>query len=510
LPGNVLSVRDAPLLGLQTPRILWAPEAPTSAAGEAIELAADCGLHLDPWQQLVLHHALGEKADGSWAAFEVGLTVPRQNGKSAVLEARILAGLLLFGEELITYSAHEFRTAMEIMRRLETLLISSGEKFMPTTSHGQEGFEMGTVKRRGQRVLFQSRTKAAGLGTSGDCIILDEAMWLAPEAIGVLMPTMAARPNPQLWYAGSAVDKEMHPKGYVFSGVRARGIDGHSPRLCYIEWSPEDDADRSDPAVWAGANPGMGFRPGFTVEYVADEFEAMHHTPKMFDVMRAGIGDWPTMDSAALRPIPAHNWNGMAKKSAAELVGSPALAIDRSPNGAHWTIAAAQRTAAGRIHLEIGPYEFASNLDVIEKVVQIVGAWDPVAVVIDSKSPAAALQHHLLAAGVEPTITSLSDLVLACSSFVDDALSGHLSHSEQPDLTAAVLSAVKRKFSGGFVWDRTPKVLVTPLVAATLAHWGLLAFSKPPKHTPVPMSDKPETSPNRRSEQEFDAMSAPF
>lgn len=280
---------EGQLLGSQTPRILLTPPAVSSAAEEAIDLAAHCGLELDPWQQLVLEYTLGERDDGKWSAFEVGLCVPRQNGKSKIVEARILAGLLLFGEELVTYSAHEFKTAMEIMRRLEELLRNSGEKFIPMTSHGQEGFELGTKRRQGARVLFQSRTKAGGLGLSGDCVILDEAMWLAEDAIGVLMPTMATRPNPQIWYAGSSVDQEMHPKGYVFSGVRKRGIDRTAPRLCYLEWSPEDGADRSIRETWAVANPSLGYR--ITEEYIASEFDAMRYTPKKFDVMRLGIGD---------------------------------------------------------------------------------------------------------------------------------------------------------------------------------------------------------------------------
>jgi hypothetical protein len=66
---------------------------------------------LDPWQRFVLDRALGESKDGKWSAFEVGLVVPRQNGKGSILEARELAGLFLFDERLILHSAHEFETA---------------------------------------------------------------------------------------------------------------------------------------------------------------------------------------------------------------------------------------------------------------------------------------------------------------------------------------------------------------------------------------------------------------
>ena len=64
------------------------------------------GLHLDPWQQLVLEGACGERADGKWSAFEVAVISPRQNGKNGILEAREIAGLCLFGEQLILHSAH--------------------------------------------------------------------------------------------------------------------------------------------------------------------------------------------------------------------------------------------------------------------------------------------------------------------------------------------------------------------------------------------------------------------
>jgi hypothetical protein len=64
------------------------PPAATSAGEEAVELAAMAGIELDPWQELVLRESLGEREGGKWAAFEVGLIVPRQNGKGTVLEAR--------------------------------------------------------------------------------------------------------------------------------------------------------------------------------------------------------------------------------------------------------------------------------------------------------------------------------------------------------------------------------------------------------------------------------------
>jgi phage terminase large subunit-like protein len=92
------------LLGAQRPRICSLPESESSAGREAVELARMAGLVLDPWEEFVLASALGERQDGQWAAFEVGLVVSRQNGKGAILEARELAGLFLLGERLLIHS----------------------------------------------------------------------------------------------------------------------------------------------------------------------------------------------------------------------------------------------------------------------------------------------------------------------------------------------------------------------------------------------------------------------
>jgi phage terminase large subunit-like protein len=216
------------MIGAQEPRVCCVPEYSSTTGREACELAAMAGLTLDPWQAFVLEHALGERADGSWAAFEVGMIVPRQNGKGSVLEARELAGLFLLGERLIIHSAHQFDTSLEAFRRLLTLIEGAPELERlvkrVSRSHGEEGIEL----MSGQRVRFRTRTKGGGRGFTGDCLILDEAMILPESAHGALLPTLSARENPQVWYAGSAVDQLVHEHGVVLSRPRP-GVDRRAP-----------------------------------------------------------------------------------------------------------------------------------------------------------------------------------------------------------------------------------------------------------------------------------------
>ncbi len=226
-----------PNLGLQTPRVCSVPPYVSSAGQEAVELAALAGLELDEWQAFVLERALGERSDGKWAAFEVGVVVSRQNGKGGILEARELAGLYLLGERLLIHSAHQFDTSLEAFRRLLFLIENSPDLERRvrrvSRSHGEEGIEL----KGGQRIRFRTRTKGGGRGFSGDCLILDEAMILPEAAHGALLPTLAARPNSQVWYTGSAVDRFVHEHGVVLARVRQRGLAGDDPSLAYFEWS---------------------------------------------------------------------------------------------------------------------------------------------------------------------------------------------------------------------------------------------------------------------------------
>jgi hypothetical protein len=149
--NSALAVPPA-VRGSQEPRICHYPEYVSSAGVEAIELAQLAGIHLDPWEILVLMHSLGERPDGKWAAFEIGLDVPRQNGKGTVEEVREMTGAILLGEKLIIHSAHEQATASEqFLRLLERL---EEAEFEPTEApEPRQGIRGDPVSRRDAHLL---------------------------------------------------------------------------------------------------------------------------------------------------------------------------------------------------------------------------------------------------------------------------------------------------------------------------------------------------------------------
>jgi len=140
--------------------------------------------------------------------------------------------------------------------------------------------------KTGQRLRFVARSAGSGRGFSADVVILDEAYELGDKEMEALLPTLSARPNPQVWYASTAGNMDSVQLGRV----RERGLTGSDPSLAFFEWSADAEDDPADPATWAKANPGLGIR--ITEEYVGREQASL--SAEGFARERLSIGDYPT------------------------------------------------------------------------------------------------------------------------------------------------------------------------------------------------------------------------
>ncbi|MGW9371185.1 terminase [Streptomyces xanthophaeus] len=468
-----------PLTGSQHPRIYAAPPFISSSGQEAAELAAMAGLELDPWQRYVLDQGLGERADGSWSAFEVAVNVPRQNGKGGVIEARELAGLFLLNEQLILHSAHEFKTAIEAFRRV-TALVTNCDTLRKRVARvrrttGEESIELVT----GQRLRFLARSGGSGRGFSGDCNVLDEAMILGDEAMGALMPTMSARPNPQIWYLGSA---GIGGPSVQLARLRERALGAMEgepdPSLAYFEWSVEPHLaecpadctvhdNAGDPAAWARANPAMGIR--ISEEHV--ERERLSMSSQVFARERLGAGDYPSDKANTWSVIGQDAWraltDGESKPS-----DPVAFAIDMTPERSHAAICVAG-TSGAAVHVEVVDHRPGVGW-IVERAVDLQERWGPCAWVVDGGGPAGALIPDLERAGLTVTVPKVRDIAQACGQFYDAVTEQTLVHLDQAPLAAALAGARKRDLGEAWAWARRGvSVDISPLVAVTLAAWGL-------------------------------------
>lgn len=419
---------------------------------------------------------MGERLDGRWASKFVGLSVPRQNGKSQLIVARALAGVLLFDERMIIISAHETDTAREVWKRLLDVVESNPTLEARVTGRMDAinreylSFGQGTSK---QTIKLKARRTSGARGFSADCLLLDEAQILGKQAWGSIVPTMSARPNPQLWLFGTPPTEQDDP--FAFARVRAGSL-SHKARHCWVEWSAEAGGDFDDPATWAMANPSFGVR--ISAEACADDRAAMDD--QQFALERLGI--W-SLDVAAKRVVAADAWAALAAGDQAPAVNArpAALAVDMSHDRVI-AIDGCWPSTAGW-HVEVLELNIATDTSAaVEWLVGRAGHRTPV--VIDSLSPAASMVPTLKARRVRVVVTTAADMAKACGGFYDDIRAARLTHAAQPQLDEALAGAKQRKIgdAGGWGWDRKdPTINIAPLVAATLAHFG--AVSAAPART---------------------------
>lgn len=461
------------------PRFREVPEyeVDLSSGHDAIELAETAGLFLDEWQRLAVLDILAERRDARgnlvWNTFENALLVPRQNGKNVVLEAIELAALFAFEEKLVIHTAHLFPTSVEAFLRIR-MLIENNPDFDAKVSRirtgkGDEAIEL----KSGQRLRFMTRSGSSGRGFSCDRLIYDEAYELPEETVAASLPTMSARPNPQVIYTSSA------PTGSVKSDVLRRVMGrgrlepaekGEPPRepdrnLCYIEYSADPKADLDDPVVWAGANPGVA-AGRIDLDFIAKERAAMSEVA--FARERLGILD----ESQGATVIDLDVWDGQGDELSS-LLDPVAFAIDVSPDSAWSSVAVCGRRADRKLHVEVVERRRGTGW-VIDRVEELVSSWKPLSVTLDAIGPAGALLPGFKERGISPEVVSTTQYGQACALFKNSVDEGELFHKRQTGLTAALESGRKRPLgeAGLWGWHRRDTTDITPLVASTLAVFG--------------------------------------
>lgn len=453
------------------------PDAVECHWDEVSDLCAAYGLVLDPWQERVLELALGEQADGSWAASRVGLSVPRQSGKTALFEARELAGLLLYGEKLMIHSAHLVPTALEAFQRIKYYFENFddlGKRVRRIREgNGDQSIEM----MNGSRLLFKARARGAGRGFSADLLMLDEAQILGEREWAAMLPTMSARPNPQAWLAGTPPSLE--DDGAAFTKLRESAKSGQDKRLAWAEWAAVGrDINVADRDLWHRTNPGMALgRPA--IEAVEDEF----HSMDVDTFARERLGRWDDLVVGAS----AFKKGAWGRLAGALLDGERvAYGVKFSVDGSGVALVAAFRNSDGSTFVEpIKQANLGEGVEwLIEDLVEL--AKYAAQIVIDGKSGVGYLVNALRDAGVKNKrviiLPTLDQVVAAHSMLEQEVIQGRISHGGDPELSKQVEHAVKRKIgnNGGFGWDAPEGESVVMLDAMTLALWGVKTTKRKP------------------------------
>jgi len=476
---------------------------------DVADLSAAFGVTLDGWQEQILQAAMGERRDNTWAAKRVGVTVPRQNGKSQLLVARALAGALLFGERKIVISAHQQDTAREAFAKLMEIIESEANASLQARVKSvMNALNREHVKfTNGATIQFKARSGAGGKGFSSDCLMLDEAQILGARAWTSINSTMSAMPNPQVWLLGTAPQEEDDSE--VFESVRDAAISGKSTTAAWCEWGadPESkeyaaakadlEARRWSPAVeyvcWS-ANPAWNTRMNH--EVVQGECET--YSPERFGQDRLGL--WPA-DAEAQRTITAAEWDALGITEPPQ-DGTPSFGVAFSADGSRVAVSGAMKHADG-VHVElVGAYSGPTDSGVGPLADWLAERWRKTAtIVISGRAGAGILADALRTRGVSARcihVATSQDYFTACAMLLDTVRAARSTATEMPgtplplthlatpgqkalDDSIAVSNKTARGTSGSWGWAATTDDGdETPTEAASLALWGARTSKRRP------------------------------
>lgn len=440
------------------------------------------GLIADDWQADATIDTCAERPDGRWAATEVAIWVSRQNGKGGLIEIRVLAGLFLFGEKMIMWSAHEYKTAQEGFLRIKGLIQETPELDRLVNRYWQANGEQGIELTTGQRLRFLARSRGSGRGFSGDTNILDEAQYLTLPQVAAIYPTMSARKNPQILYYGTPPEDQT---AFVY-GIKADGERG-KPRMVYLDFGAKIDLELppaelqeivSDKQLWYRHNPAMPIR--ITEEFVEDELSRLG--PLKFAMERLGAWLPPLDEDEQWLVITQEQWKAIADPQDPENpenTGSKALdpvayCVDVTPDRSSSAIGAAGWRSDDLAHIEVVD-ERPGTSWVVDRMVELE-KHEPCVVVIDPTGPAKSLIPDLEKKGITVKQMTAADVSDAYGQFYDDCTdSKSIRHLSQPDLNRGVAGAETRDIGDGRkAWGRrSSAVSIAGLVAVTNALWGL-------------------------------------
>jgi len=498
------------------PAHLWIPERAGSFGYEAIGLCEQAGLTFDPEQAMAIDAIMSHDAAGDWVASEVAIVEPRQNGKTNRILIPIGLWQLFMANDPdeIIWTAHRFKTSSKSFEDMRKIIDGCYELRRRvrkiSESHGEESIELIT----GSKMSFLARSKSGGRGLGGPRPILDEAFALQGGQLGALLPTILARPNSQIMYASSAGLADSGP----LREVRDRGREGGDPSLVYIEWcapgsweAPGCELKRCNHhRRTAGcaldreeniraANPAIkrGRIKLTTVRTLRRSMEAQ-------EFGREILGWWDEPEVQDVAPIKLADWDRCAadsKDPESRIVTPIVIALDVAPDRSYAAIAIAGRRADGVNQGELIRYaggvewladELAALTEKHELMTirtreagKVRTAAVP-AIVLDPAGPAAALLPDLHQRKIFPILLTARDQGAACGGLQDAVTAGPSAwrHLGQAQVDLAVEGAVRRDIGDGgwaFGRRRSAKVQVDicPLVALTMARWGLTVADTP-------------------------------
>lgn len=462
----------------QKPRIDIYKPGDIKKAELLFKLLDEYGTKLHFWQKLVLRRWLAEDEDGRFVNLDCGLSVPRQNGKTEIIVARIIYGII-FGGRIGMFTAQKQKTVNEVKKRVQDFFYENPHEeifnlLTPRFRKKPRNYDL-IEFNNGARYQFITRTRLGGLGMTLDDLINDEAADMVDAHLATLLPTASAAPsgNPQVIYCGTPPMAET--VGEVFPRLRKEIM--KSGEGAWTEWSVEALTEKNDMNAWYKTNPSLGK----TLLKRLIEVEARSLSTDDFNRMR--LGWWSGIEEK--RAISQKYWDAcFTEKPDFDDEYLPVYAVKFAPDRSAFSLAVAQPLKDGQVHVEVVMQRPMS--DGISKLTNWLHERRRkcAKIIIDGATGQAILFEDLTSAGIsakkiiQPT---MKQIVAAHQFMFDGIVQKELSHYNQPLLNQTVRVTKQRSMGrfGGFGWESMKQNLSTAaLDAATFAYWGQKVFSK--------------------------------
>lgn len=455
----------------------------SSRGAEAVDVFSQYGRRYYGSQKYEMDVFFARDGEGGFAAKSIGITKPRQNGKSFALRDYCL-WMAIVEHMSVLYTAHHGRTVRKMFKEMCDFITSHEDFADELESIYKAGGYEGIYFVDGTCIEFQTRTNAGGRGGTYNVVVFDEAQELTDAQQDAILPTVSAageieegESDPQKIYVGTVPGPQC--QGTVFRSMHDRAHDGSSSTW-WLEWGAVgdsiDDVDIDDVDLWYACNPAMGRR--MSEATVRDE----HDTMSRDGFARERLGWWDAAVASA-HPVSEKDWEACRVEVAPEgdvvsyavkfspdgMVGSIAVCVDSEPP---FVEVAANRS------MRRGVWWFAKWLADRAELVE--------AIVVDGKSNAQTLCDRLVELGVDEDVIvrpTTAEVIAANTAFVDATRERSVCHAGQPALADSATLSDFRKIGndGGFGFQSNDKADATLVEACALAYWCAMSIRRNPR-----------------------------
>ena len=423
---------------------------------EAVALLAEAGLELFDWQAMVLDEWLEVDDHDRLTRQTATLVAPRRNGKSHLIAARVLAGMLWLGERRVTYTAHEQASARELFDLMRELLAHPRLSPLVAKTYLGHGLEE-ILLENGARFQFRTRTGHGGRGSETDLLILDEALILDVAVLAALTPLTAraaAGGRGQVIYASSAGSNDEPSATLLALRDRGRALTGDpGGGFAFHEWSAERSDDPTDPSTWAKANPSLG------TGILAEDFLAEARGRLSVEAFaREHLGVWT--DSADMPVIDPARWAELELPEQPALEPSRWITFDLAPDRRSARVLGFGKATGGKLIVSVldsvdDPLGIDGEL-YAQRVLAIITEYDPELIGFD-RLTGAHVEAVLASQGWKARLRPLTGAKMSngLASLDASVRLGTIGHDGHADLAEDLGRAVGKAFGdGGMIFSR--------------------------------------------------------